>query len=129
MPLSLPVSLFTLVPGTPFVSASYTVDPADVSVKFIIDRTCANGFNSQPATTIAQFNVEWSMDNGATWTLLGGGTVGGGVIHYLDRQGVDHIGTESSINCGLEQAQGGIIHANINVVGASVGVQGSVTVI
>lgn len=123
MSTTVPIPTTTLTVG-PHDVAPVTVGAAVVQVLLTIDRTVANGFNSQPATTKANIQVQQSDDNGATWWMIAAADIVGGV--YQDKHGVNY--TKSTLTVSLAPAPSRQLKATIVVSGASVAVAGSLTI-
>ena len=116
------IPLVTLPVGTRNFPASggASVPDGDSEIVLNIDRTVANGLNSQSATTRIFLQTFQSGDGGATWQALGANTVQGGIFTKGGNQiNTDQIGTQ------LGPGTGRLIRAAVTVSGASVAVAGT----
>lgn len=77
------------IPTTPLTVGQHIFGPftysAGGSAQLVIDRTVTGGLNSLTAASTVLIDVEVSNDGGASWTLLVGTQLVGGI--YTNRQG------------------------------------------
>lgn len=118
----------TNIPLTTLTVGSHDFGPAgiadsDISVRIVIDRTVANGLNSQPATTTITIAAEQSNDGGATWEPLseGGGITGGSITGKNGTVTQDEIFTYFAAGTSRQ------VKATVVVTGTSVAVAGTIT--
>ena len=116
------------IPLTTLTVGQHTYGPAsfadtDVLVVLTIDRTPANGFNSQPGTTTAAISIEQSNDSGTTWGQVAATTFTGGV---LIRRGVEVDSNDVGVFpwAGTNR----LLRAQVVIGGASVAVQGTLVI-
>jgi hypothetical protein len=117
------IPLTTLAVGTQDFGPAAVAD-ADSSAALVTDRTPANGFNSQPASTTASIQVMQSGDGGATWDLRAAAGIAGGL--YPAPHGGNYL--QSTVTVALAPGTGRQVKATVVVAGASVAVSGSLTI-
>jgi hypothetical protein len=126
------IPLATLAVGRhdyPSGGGGVAVADADTEILLAIDRTVANGFNSQPATTTADYLVEQSNDGGATWFAAVGGTaVGGIVLDPPPPRGDGLPSGQSTVQVALYPGTGRKVRASVTVAGVAVAVAGTLTI-
>lgn len=116
------------IPLTTLAVGQHTYGPltladTDTLVLLTIDRTPANGFNSQPATTSASIAIEQSLDGGTSWQQLTAGTFSGGVIVRRGQElDTNDVGVFPLPGTGRQ------MRAQVVVSGSSVAVQGSLVI-
>jgi hypothetical protein len=124
---TLTIPLVTLTVGTHDFGPRAVAD-ADTQALITVDRTVTNGgvqgFNGQPASTVASVQVQQSGDGGATWKLVAAADIVGGV--YTSNHGTTY--TSSTVQVGFDPGTGRQAKATIVVSGASVAVAGSLTI-
>lgn len=89
-----------------------------------LDRTVANGLNSNP-TTIITYMVERSVDSGVSWQAFSGSTTTGGIIQ--GDGGVTVTSQVDDTHWTTPQA-GGQFRVTVTIAGHSVAVSGSLVV-
>lgn len=117
----------TNIPLTTLQTGSRDFGPAavadtDSALTLAIDRTVANGLNTQPASTTIDLRLFQSNDGGVTWPWMWDNTVVGGIF---SRRGVQ-INTDEIIT-KLVAGTGRQLKVTVVVSGAAVAVQGSIT--
>ena len=121
------IPLTTLPVGTTSVPATggAPVPDGDSTLTISINRTVANGFNSQPSSTQATVTLYQSDDGGTTWQELAamGPVTGGSVISPKTGQLI----TASNLFTEFNPGTGRLVRAGITVTGASVAVAGTIT--
>lgn len=100
-----------------------TLADTDVLAVLTIDRTPANGFNSQPGTTAASIAIEQSLDGGISWQQLVSGTFTGGVLTRRGQE-VD----SNDIGVFPVPGTGRQLRAQVIISGSPVAVQGSLVI-
>jgi hypothetical protein len=123
-PTSLTIPLITLAPGTREFGP-VSVDDAVVRATITIDRTVANGLNSQPATTHVEIGVWQSDDGGNSWQFRASAGLNGGT--YPKNTAGDPY-TESNVQVDLNPTTGRRVKAVVEVAGASVAIAGSLAI-
>jgi len=121
MPGSVTIPLVTLPVGTRNFGPAALAD-FDSEAELAIDRTPANGFNAQPATTTMKIAVEQSNDGGGSWFEKASEMIVGGVY---SGKGTDT--NTSTVWVDLAPGTGRQVRATLTVAGAPVAVRGSLT--
>lgn len=121
--LTIPLTTLTVGVHTFPPSGGASVADADTLIRLSIDRTVANGFNSQPATTTALIYSYQSNDNGVTWKWIAGDQVTGG-IYTSPKAGQENT---DYVEVSLDPGTGRLVRAVITISGASVAVAGTLT--
>lgn len=116
------------IPLTTLTVGQHTYGPltladSDVLVVLTIDRTPANGFNSQPGTTSASIAIEQSLDGGNSWQQLVSGTFTGGVVIRRGQElDTNDVGVFPLPGTGRQ------MRAQVVISGSSVAVQGTLVI-
>jgi hypothetical protein len=105
----------------------HTIQAGESAASLTVQRDITGGFNSTPSAS-ADISFFYSTDGGATWTLLAGAGIPGGIITVADKGGGSHTLLQSSVNVGLDLVQGLPVKANVTLHGGPVAVQGSFTI-
>jgi len=125
---TLTIPLATLGVGAHVFGPAAAAD-SDHGVLLSIDRTVTNGFNSQPASTTAGYRADQSPDGGATWVLVAGGTIGGGVLAAVPPpRGPGGTVAASTVSADMAPGTGRQVRAVVTVSGAPVAVAGTLTI-
>jgi hypothetical protein len=122
------IPLTTLPVGAHAFGPAAAAD-SDHGVLLTVDRTVTGGFNSQPASTTADYRADQSADGGVTWVLIAGGTMGGGTVAAVQppRGPGGTMGT-STVSADMLPGTGRQVRAVVTVSGAPVAVAGTLTI-
>ena len=104
----------------------YTLKQQDNVANITIDRTIAGGLNSLTPEVTGEIVLDFSTDNGQTWTLLASSGFEGGLVVWTDRFGVQHTITIVAITVGTDLVKGAQIKGTAVVHGGSVNMTGTV---
>jgi hypothetical protein len=126
MPQTLQIPLTTFDDGVVHEYGPYTLKQQDNVANITIDRTITGGLNSVTSDVTGMIEIDFSVDNGQTWTLLAGSGFEGGLVTWIDRFGVQHTINAVTITVGTDLVRGAQLRGTAVVHGASVNMTGTV---